>query len=86
MQPALTLTVIYAQESLPSKGREKINWKLITDLPVRSRKDAVQMLIWCAMRWKIETSHKILKSACKIADSGIMAKQSEKRRMAAAIY
>jgi hypothetical protein len=67
--PELTLTVIYAQEQLPPKGREKINWKLITDLPVRSRKDAVQMLTWYAMRWKIETFHKILKSGCKVEES-----------------
>lgn len=67
--PELTLTVIYAQEKLPPKGRQKINWKLITDLPVRSRKDAVQMLTWYAMRWKIETFHKILKSGCKVEES-----------------
>lgn len=63
--PALTLTVIYAQERTIPKGREKIDWKLITNLPVRSRKDALEKLSWYAMRWKIETLHKILKSGCK---------------------
>jgi hypothetical protein len=24
------------------KGREKIDWKLVTDLPIRSRKEAVE--------------------------------------------
>lgn len=33
--PALTLTVIHAQEQTTPKGREKIDWKLITNLPVR---------------------------------------------------
>jgi hypothetical protein len=63
--PALTLTVLHATERKPPKGRDRIDWKLITDLPVRSRKDALEKLRWYAMRWKIETFHKILKSGFK---------------------
>jgi hypothetical protein len=63
--PSLTLTVIYAQERTKPQGREKIDWKLITNLSIRSRKDALEKLTWYAMRWKIETFHKILKSGCK---------------------
>ena len=47
------------------KGRDKIDWKLITDLPVGSRREAIENLKWYAMRWKIETFHKILKSGCR---------------------
>src|SRR3954464_60952 len=67
--PELTLTVIYAQERTAPTGRERIDWKLITNLPVRSRKDALRMLNWYALRWKIETFHKILKSGCKAEES-----------------
>ncbi len=42
--PALALTVIHAQERGKPKGRKPIDWKLITDLPVRSLKDAVEKL------------------------------------------
>ena len=63
--PPLMLTVIYAKEASTPRGREKIDWKLITNLPVRSRKDAVEKLAWYAMRWRIETFHKILKSGCR---------------------
>jgi len=56
------LTVIYAQEASTPRGRDKIDWKLITNLPVRSRKDAAEKLTWYAMRWRIETFHKILKT------------------------
>ena len=59
--PPLTVTVIHAQERTKPRGREKIDWKLITNLSVRSRKDALEKLSWYAMRWKIETFHKILK-------------------------
>ena len=63
--PALMLTVIYAQEASTPRGRDKIDWKLITNLPVHSRKDAVEKLTWYAMRWRIETFHKILKTGCR---------------------
>jgi hypothetical protein len=38
--PALTLTVIYAEERGTPKNRKKVEWKLVTDLPVQSRQDA----------------------------------------------
>jgi hypothetical protein len=63
--PPLKLTVIHAQERTKPPGRDRIDWKLITNLPVRSRQDAMEKLSWYAMRWKIETFHKILKSGCK---------------------
>ena len=67
--PALTLTVIHAQERGTPKNRKKIDWKLITDLPVHSRKDAIEKLEWYALRWKIELFHEILKSGCKAEES-----------------
>jgi len=63
--PELTLTVLYAQERDTPQDREKIDWKLITDLPVRSRAEAIEKLAWYALRWKIEGFHKILKSGCR---------------------
>ncbi len=67
--PALTLTVIHAEERGKPKNRKKIDWRLITDLPVHSRKDAIEKLEWYALRWKIEVFHKILKSGCKAEES-----------------
>jgi hypothetical protein len=63
--PALLLTVIWAQEQAIPEGRDRIDWKLITNLPVRSRRDALEKISWYAMRWKIEMFHKILKSGCQ---------------------
>jgi hypothetical protein len=63
--PELALTVIHAQEREAPAGRERIEWKLITDLPVTSKDQAIEKLRWYAVRWKIETFHRILKSGCK---------------------
>lgn len=67
--PPLVLTVIYAQERGQPQGRERIDWKLLTDLPVRSCLQAIEKLEWYAQRWKIETFHKILKSGCRAEES-----------------
>src|SRR5215208_4417448 len=42
--PALDLTVIHAQERGRPEGRAAIDWKLITDLPVRSPEEASRSL------------------------------------------
>jgi hypothetical protein len=73
--PALTLAVIYAQERGTPKNRKKIDWKLITDLPVCSRADAIEKLEWYALRWKIEVFHKILKSGCRAEESKLRTAQ-----------
>jgi hypothetical protein len=67
--PALDLTVIHATERDAPKGRKPIEWKLMTDLPARTRSEAIEKIDWYAMRWKIEVFHKILKSGCKAEDS-----------------
>lgn len=64
--PALDLTVIHAREARKPRGRERIEWKLVTDLAINSPEDAVEKLQWYAQRWKIELFHKILKSGCHV--------------------
>jgi transposase-like protein/DDE family transposase len=67
--PALDLTVLHVTERNPPRGRKPVEWKLLTGLPVRSRKEAVEKVRWYATRWKIETFHKILKSGCRAEES-----------------
>jgi hypothetical protein len=67
--PALELTVLHATERSKPRGRDPVEWKLITNLPVTSRAQAIEKLQWYALRWKIETFHKILKSGCQAEQS-----------------
>jgi hypothetical protein len=76
--PKLILTVIHAQERGKPPGRDRINWKLLTDLPVRSRRDAVEKLEWYAQRWKIGVSsqghiNQSVKVRPGLKDSGLVA-------------
>src|ERR1700744_3676469 len=73
--PALILTVIHATERGNPNNRQKIEWKLITDLAVRSRRDAIEKVSWYAMRWKIEVFHKVLKSGCKAEEAKLRTAQ-----------
>ena len=67
--PALSLTVIHAEEQNHPAHRAPVIWKLITNLEVNSAKQAIEKLNWYALRWKIEVFHNILKSGCKAEDS-----------------
>lgn len=67
--PALELTVLHATERGKPRGRDRIDWKLITNLPVTSRAQAIEKLQWYALRWRIEVFHKILKSGCQAEQS-----------------
>ena len=67
--PELTLTVIHAREKTTPQDRERIDWKLITDLSVESHAEAIEKIHWYALRWKIELFHKIVKSGCRAEES-----------------
>jgi hypothetical protein len=73
--PPLMLTVLQAVERDAPLHADPIDWKLITNLPVTSRAQAIEKLDWYAMRWKIETFHKILKSGCRAEDSKLRTAQ-----------
>lgn len=67
--PGLRLTIIHVEEKDTPLNRDKIVWKLATNLPVNSTLEAIQKLDWYALRWRMENFHKILKSGCKAESS-----------------
>jgi hypothetical protein len=64
-QPSLALWAIEARELNASQGAEPILWRLVTTLPVTTAQEAIQMVHWYAVRWRIEVFHKIVKSVCR---------------------
>ena len=63
------LTYIHALEEDPPPGREPIDWKLVTNLPVGDLAAAVEKLGWYALRWKAEVFHKVMKSGCRAEEA-----------------
>ncbi|MFX0546270.1 IS4 family transposase [Roseovarius sp. S1116L3] len=62
------LQIIHAEELNPPEGRAPVFWKLITNLPVTTHADAVHKLDCYALRWKIETFFRTLKTGCRIEE------------------
>ena len=60
----LELWAVEAREEYPPEGVEPVCWRLLTTLPVRTLKEALQVVRWYAQRWQIEVFHKVLKSGC----------------------
>ena len=67
--PSLHVSIVSAMETEAPTNRERIQWTLITNLPVKSRQDAITVLDWYKQRWKIEVYFKILKSGLKAEES-----------------
>lgn len=70
LYPDTSVTLIFAKEvGKPNGDREAINWRLMTNLDVKSMADAIEKITWYSLRWRIEVFFKILKSGCKIDES-----------------
>lgn len=65
---AMDISVIWAKEQHPPKGEEALDWKLLTDLPIESLEDALQVMDWYKLRWRVESFHRVLKSGCRVED------------------
>ena len=80
--PPFTLWALEAWEQHPPKGVEGIHWRLLTSLPVRTLKQALEKIRWYSLRWQIEVMHKILKSGCQIEQRQLTTARRLKRVLA----
>jgi IS4 transposase len=60
------LCAVMAREINTQKVEDKIEWILLTSLPVTSAQDAIRIIQYYICRWQIELYFKTLKSGCKI--------------------
>jgi hypothetical protein len=67
--PIVILNAILVREDNPPAGvAEPIEWLLLTNTPVVTFEDALQVVQWYCTRWQIEVYHKVIKSGCKVED------------------
>jgi Domain of unknown function (DUF4338)/Transposase DNA-binding/Transposase Tn5 dimerisation domain len=64
----LTLWAVWAREAEASPRWERIEWMLLTTLPVTTFEEAIEKLAWYMIRWGIEVYHRTLKSGCKVEE------------------
>jgi hypothetical protein len=62
----IRVAVIHVWERNPPAGEKGIEWVLYTTLPVKTRKGALQVVIYYRWRWGIEEWHKAIKTGTAI--------------------
>ena len=62
----LQLSLVHVCEESAPDNLEPLEWFLLTSLPVTSRQQALKILEWYRLRWRIEDWHRVLKSGCKV--------------------
>ncbi len=61
--------VVSLIEQNPPSRKERVEWLLHTHRPVREMKEALEVVRWYQMRWKVEMYFKTLKSACEVEEA-----------------
>jgi hypothetical protein len=64
--PMLNLWAVWVYEDTPPQGAERLEWMLLTDLPINSSDEAWEKVLWYRLRWGIEEWHRVLKSGCGV--------------------
>lgn len=82
--PSLTLGAILVQEVDAPVGVTSLCWQLLTDLPVATLAEAVQLVQWYTLRWLIERYHLVLKSGCQV--ERLQLETAERLQRALALY
>lgn len=57
---------IVAREINPPAGEKPVEWRLLTNLSVETREQAVKMIDWYLARWEIEMLFHVFKNGCRI--------------------
>jgi hypothetical protein len=64
--PPVEINALLVVEKASPEGAKPVRWRLLTSLPLSSRKQALRCLRHYASRWRIEEWHRILKNDCGI--------------------
>ena len=82
--PDVEVNVVLVREMNPPSGEERIEWLLLTSLPVDNFKQALRVIDYYACRWQIEVFFRVLKTGCKVEE--IQLETAERLRPALALY
>lgn len=66
--PHTPVYAVWFYERNPPENIPGLEWMLLTNEPVTTHAEALQIAQWYRLRWQIENYHRILKSGCKVED------------------
>jgi hypothetical protein len=64
----VTVTCVVAREVGAPAGVKPVEWRLLTNRPVSTQEQAVQLIDWYRARWEIEIYFHVLKNGCTVED------------------
>lgn len=64
----IAIHVVHCKEINAPSEEDKLEWFLLTSLPINDAETALELVRWYLVRWQIELFFKILKSGCKIEE------------------
>jgi hypothetical protein len=82
--PDVRITVVHAREDKPPRGTERVEWLLLTSLPIETFEHAAELLQWYLCRWQIEVFFRILKSGCEVEE--LQLEHSDRLEAALALF
>jgi len=62
----LSVWCVLAQEDAPPAGSKAVVWRLLSNRPVQTLREAVQLIDWYRVRWEIELFFLILKEGLRV--------------------
>lgn len=62
----LSVTCVLAEEANPPAGSKPVLWRLLSNRPVHTLEEALELIGWYRARWEIELFFLILKEGCRI--------------------
>jgi hypothetical protein len=76
--------VVLAREVDPPAGQDRIEWVLLTSLPVNNFEAAQELIALYLARWEIEVFHRVLKTGCRIEE--LQLKTADRVKPAIVLY
>jgi hypothetical protein len=61
----IRLWLVHVWEENPPAETDPLEWFLLTTIDIESVDDALKVIRWYCLRWRIEDWHRVLKSGCK---------------------
>jgi hypothetical protein len=81
---SVKIGLVLAREQNPPAGQDRIEWVLLTSLPVAGFQAAQEIVSLYLARWDIEVFHRVLKTGCRIEK--LQLKTAEQIKPAIALY
>lgn len=66
--PDVTMNVVMVREECPPANEQRVEWILLTSLPIDSVEQVRQVIGYYCVRWMIEIFFRVLKSGCRVEE------------------